>query len=278
MNSAAGAARLEDLAMPDTVVMSAATYQLVRGDGTVTDLGLHALKGIAASVQGYQVLQESGVRHRFEATIHGLTPFVGRDAEVTLLDARWQHGREGMGQVVLLSGEAGIGKSRLVQLFKARMAHEPHTLMEYHCSPYDQHSAFYPIVDFFERTLGVDRQDCPAAKRMKLPAALAPLGLPRANPVPLLASLLSIPLSDTDIRLDLPPQQQRQQTRTAILGIIVALAQPPPVLLLVEDRPWVAPSTLEWLALLIDQGPPSAFAWGSPVVPPSDTRGVCARI
>jgi predicted ATPase len=245
MNSATGAARLEDLAMPDTVVMSAATYQLVRGDGTVTDLGLHALKGIAASVQGYQLLQESGVQHRFEATIRGLTPFVGRNAEVTLLDARWQHGREGMGQVVLLSGEAGIGKSRLVQLFKERVAHEPHTLMEYRCSPYYQHSAFYPIVDFFERTLGFDRHERPVEKLMTLQAALAPLALPLDNTVPLLATLLSIPLSDTDTRLDLPPQQQRQQTRTAILGIIVALAQPPPVLLFVEDRPWVAPSTLE---------------------------------
>ena len=109
---------------------------------------------------GYQVLQESGVQHRFEvATMHGLTPFVGRDAEVTLLDERWRHVRDGMGQVVLLSGEAGIGKSRLVQMLKERVAHEPHTLMEYRCSPYYQHSAFYPIVDFFERTLGFDRHE-----------------------------------------------------------------------------------------------------------------------
>ena len=123
--------------------MSAATYQLVRGYFTVADLGLHALKGIAAPVQAYQVLQESGMQHRFEvATMHGLTPFVGRDAEVTLLDERWRHVRDGMGQVVLLSGEAGIGKSRLVQMLKERVAHEPHTLMEYRCSPYYQHSAF----------------------------------------------------------------------------------------------------------------------------------------
>jgi TOMM system kinase/cyclase fusion protein len=250
------AARLEDLATPNTVVISAATYQLVQGYVTVADLGLHALKGVAAPVQAYQVLQESGVQHRFEAmTMHGLTPFVGRDAEVTLLDARWGQVRDGMGQVVLLSGEAGIGKSRLVQMFKERVAHEPHTRMEYRCSPYYQHSAFYPIIDFFERTLGFDRHDRPADRLMKLQAALAPLALPRDNTVPLLATLLSIPLSATDTALDLTPQQQRQQMLTAILGIVLALAEPQSVLLIVEDLHWVDPSTLELLDLLIDQAP-----------------------
>jgi hypothetical protein len=250
------AARLQGLATPNTVVMSAATYQLVRGYFTVTDLGTHAVKGIAAPVQVYQVLQESGVQHRFEvAAIHGLTPFVGRDTEVTLLDERWRHVRDGLGQAVLLSGEAGIGKSRLVQMFKERVAHAPHTLMEYRCSPYYQHSAFYPIVDFFERTLGFDRHERPAAKLMKLQAALAPLALPLDNTVPLLATLLSIPLSAVDTLPDLTPQQQRQQTLTAILGIVLALAEQQPVLLIVEDLHWVDPSTLELLDLLIDQTP-----------------------
>jgi TOMM system kinase/cyclase fusion protein len=250
------AARLQDLATPNTVVMSAATYQLVRGYFTVTDLGTHAIKGIAAPVQVYQVLQESGIQHRFEvATMHGLTPFVGRDAEVALLDERWRHVRDGMGQVVLLSGEAGIGKSRLVQMFKERVTHEPHTLMEYRCSPYYQHSAFYPIVDFFERTLGFDRHERPAEKLIKLQAALAPLALPLDNTVLLLATLLSIPLSAIDTLPDLTPQQQRQQMLTTILGIVLALADQQPVLMIVEDLHWVDPSTLELLDLLIDQAP-----------------------
>src|SRR4029453_18328302 len=124
--------------MPNTVVMSAATYQLVRGYFAVGDLGPHALKGVAAPVQAYQVLQESGLQHRFEvATMHGLPPFVGRDAEVTLLDERWRHVRDGMGQVVLLSGEAGIGKSRLVQVLKDQVATEPQSwLTPCQCSPY----------------------------------------------------------------------------------------------------------------------------------------------
>ena len=250
------AARLENLATPNTIVISAATYQLVQGYFIVEDLGPHTLKGVAAPVRAYQVLQESGVQHRFEvATIHGLTPFVGRDAEVTLLDERWRHVREGMGQVVLLSGEAGIGKSRLVQMLKERVAHEPHTLMEYRCSPYYEHSAFYPIVDCFERILGFDRHDRPTDKLMKLEAALAPLALPLDNAVPLLATLLSIPLNDADPALDLTPQQQRQQTLTAILGIVLALAEQQPVLMIVEDLHWVDPSTLELLDLLIDQAP-----------------------
>jgi predicted ATPase len=236
--------------------MSAATYQLVQGYFTIEDLGLHALKGVTVPVQAYQVLQESGVQHRLEvATRHGLTPFVGRDAEVTILGERWRHVIDGMGQVVLLSGEAGIGKSRLVQMFKERIAHEPHTLMEYRCSPYHQHSAFYPIVDFFERTLGLDRHDRPAAKRRKLETALAPLALHLDKAVPLLASLLSIPLSDADTALDLTPQQHRQQTLTAILGIVLALSEQQPVLLIVEDLHWVDPSTLELLDLLVDQAP-----------------------
>jgi TOMM system kinase/cyclase fusion protein len=250
------ASRLENLATPNTVVMSAATYQLVRGYFTVADLGPHTLKGVAAPVQAYQVLQESGVQHRFEvATMYGLTPFVGRDAEVTLLDERWRHVKDGMGQVVVLSGEAGIGKSRLVQTLKERVAHEPHTLMEYRCSPYYQHSAFYPVIDFFERTLAFDRHDCPTDKLMKLADALAPLALPLNNTVPLLATLLSIPLSDADTPFDLTPQQQRQQTLTAILGIVLALAEQQPVLMIVEDLHWVDPSTLELLDLLIDQTP-----------------------
>ena len=250
------AARLEGLATPNTVVISAATYQLVHGYFTVEDLGLHAVKGVTAPVQAYQVLQESGVQHRFEvATVHGLTPFVGRDAEVTLLGERWRHVIDGMGQVVLLSGEAGIGKSRLVQILKERVAREPHTLMEYRCSPYHQHSAFYPIIDYFERTLGFTRHDSPAAKRMKLEAALAPLERTLDKTVPLLATLLSIPLSAADTALDLTPQQQRQQTLTAVLSIVLALAEQQPVLVIVEDLHWVDPSTQELLDLLIDQTP-----------------------
>jgi TOMM system kinase/cyclase fusion protein len=250
------AARLEGLAAPNTVVMSASTYQLVQGYFTVEDLGLHTLRGVAAPVQAYQVLQASGVQHRFEVmATHGLTPFVGRDAEIALLSERWRHVLDGMGQVVMLSGEAGIGKSRLVQMLKERVAHEPYTLMEYRCSPYYQHSAFYPIIDFFERILGFTRHDSPGDRLMKLAAALAPLALSGDQTVPLLATLLAIPLDVVDSGHDLTPQQQRQQTLTAVLSVVLALAEQQPVLLIVEDLHWVDPSTQEWLDLLVDQAP-----------------------
>src|SRR5262245_37667140 len=154
------AARLQALAPPGSVVISAATHALVQGYFTMSDLGVQALKGVASPVQVYQVLQESGAQHRFEvARRRGLTPFIGRETEVTVLGERWQQARASMGQVVVISGEAGIGKSRLVHILSERVASEPHVHLECRCLPYHQHSAFYPIVDLLERTAGVDRDE-----------------------------------------------------------------------------------------------------------------------
>jgi class 3 adenylate cyclase/DNA-binding winged helix-turn-helix (wHTH) protein/predicted ATPase len=250
------AARLQALAQPDTVVISAATHALVQGYFTTTDLGVQTLRGVARPVQVYQVHHESGAQHRFEvARRRGLTPFVGRETEVAVLGERWQQVREGMGQVVVISGEAGIGKSRLVQSLYERIAHEPHMRLECRCSPYHQHSAFYPLVDLLERTMSLDRSDSAAIKWSKLKATLASLQLPEEDPVPILAALLSIPLGDTHEALSLTPQQQRQRTLTTLLAMVMACAEQQPVLLVVEDLHWVDPSTHEFLDLLIDQVP-----------------------
>jgi TOMM system kinase/cyclase fusion protein len=250
------AARLQALAPPGSVVISAATHALVQGYFTTSDLGPQALKGMASPVQVYQVLQESGAQHRFEvARRRGLTPFVGRETEVAVLGERWQQAREGMGQVVVISGEAGIGKSRLVQSLYERVAHESHVRLECRCSPYHQHSAFYPIVDLLERTVGFERGDTATTKLSKLEVMLAPLHLPVEAPVPLLAALLSIPLGDAYAALSLTSQQQRQHTLTTLLALVTAWAEPQPVLLVVEDLHWVDPSTREFLDLLIDQVP-----------------------
>jgi TOMM system kinase/cyclase fusion protein len=250
------AARLQALAPPGSVVISAATHALVQGYFTTSDLGPQALKGVASPVSVYQVLQESGAQHRFEvARRRGLTPFVGRETEVAVLGERWQQAREGMGQVVVISGEAGIGKSRLVQSLHERLSNEPHVRLECRCSPYHQHSAFYPIVDLLEHTVGVDRGDTAPTKRSKLEAVLAPLSLPVEAPVPLLAALLSIPLGDADEALSLTSQQQRQRTLTTLLAMVMAWSEQHPVLLVVEDLHWVDPSTREFLDLLIDQVP-----------------------
>ena len=250
------AARLQALVPPGSVVISGATHALVQGYFTMSDLGAQALKGVASPVQVYQVLQESGAQHRFEvARRRGLTPFVGRETEVTVLGERWQRARESMGQVVVISGEAGIGKSRLVQILYERVASEPHVHLECRCSPYHQHSAFYPIVDLVERTAGVDRDETAAAKLSKLEAVIAPLRLLVATPVPLLAALLSIPLGDTYEALSLTPEQQRQRTLTTLLAMVTSWAEQRSVLLVIEDLHWVDPSTREFLDLLIDQVP-----------------------
>jgi predicted ATPase len=229
---------------------------LVQGYFTMRDLGAQALKGVASPVQVYQVLQESGAQHRFEvARRRGLTPFVGRETEVTVLGERWQRARESMGQVVVISGEAGIGKSRLVHILYERVASEPHVHLECRCSPYHQHSAFYPIVDLLERTAGLDRGETAAAKLSKLEAMIAPLRLLVETPVPLLAALLSIPLGDTYEALSLTPEQQRQRTLATLLAMVTSWAEQRSVLLVIEDLHWVDPSTREFLDLLLDQVP-----------------------
>ena len=159
------AARIQGLAAPDTVAISEATSRLIQGYFACHDLGPHILRGLAAPVQLYRVLGESGVQSRLEVvSARGLTPLVGRGSEVTLLLERWEQVKDGAGQVVLLSGEAGIGKSRLVQALKDQMAQEPHTRVEYRCSPYHQHSALAPIIAHIERVLAWERDTVPHEK------------------------------------------------------------------------------------------------------------------
>src|SRR5262249_1834181 len=142
------AARLQALAVPDTVVISAATFRLMQGFFTAEDLGTHTLRGVAAPMPVYRMLAETGVQSRLDAVAPThLTPLVGREEEVALLYRRWEQAKAGLGQVVLLSGEAGIGKSRLVQMLKDHITHEPHTRMEWRGSPYHQQSALYPVID-----------------------------------------------------------------------------------------------------------------------------------
>ncbi len=142
------AARLQGLAVPDTLVLSAATYRLVQGYFVCQDLGLHTVKGVDQPIAAYQVLQESAAQSRLDvAATRGLTPLVGREEEVGLLLRRWAQSQEGLGQVVLLSGEAGIGKSRLVEVLRERVEREGCTCITFRCSPYYQQSALYPVIE-----------------------------------------------------------------------------------------------------------------------------------
>jgi class 3 adenylate cyclase len=246
------AARLQGLAAPQTVMLSAATYRLVQGWFACQALGTQSLQGFAQPIAAYRVLEDSGVQSRLEvASARGLTPLVGREREVGLLLERWAQVKDGQGQVVVLSGEAGIGKSRLVQVVKEHVAGEPHVRWECRGSLYHQHSAMYPVIDLLQRALRVQRDDTPLEKLRKLEDALAAYGVSLPKVVPLLASLLSVLLRDNN----LSPEEQKQQTMEALVTLLLTLAARQPVLIIVEDLHWVDPSTLELLSLLIGQVP-----------------------
>jgi class 3 adenylate cyclase/predicted ATPase len=252
------AARLQGIAAPNTVVISAATLQLLGGFFACQALGSHLLKGMTQPLAVYQVRYESTARSRLEAASRtGLTPLVGREAEVALLRERWTQVKDGLGQVVLLSGEAGIGKSRLVQVLQEQVATEPQTwLTPCQCSPYYQHTALYPMIDLLERVaLRFEREEAPQQRIRKLEGFVVQYGLPLAETVPLFAALLSLPLAEGYTPLTASPEQQKQQTLQALLTILRRIAAQQPVLFVMEDLHWVDPSTLKFLTLLVDQGP-----------------------
>jgi TOMM system kinase/cyclase fusion protein len=250
------AARLQGYAVPDTVVISAATSQLIQGYFLLHDCGTQTLRGVATPLRVYRVLGESGVQSRLDiVATRGLTPLVGREQEVGVLWECWAQVKEGMGHVVLVSGEAGIGKSRLVQVLKNRVAHTAHTRIECCCLPQYQHSALYPMIGHLERLLALRRDDLPLEKLRKLEEALAQHALPLPEVMPLLAGLLSIPLPAQYPPLTLTPQRQRQKTLEALLAWLLAEATRHPVLFIVEDLHWGDPSTLEFLSLVVEQVP-----------------------
>src|SRR5262249_27109941 len=199
------AARLQALAEPDTVVISEATHRLVRGVFESSDLGAHVVKGMSAPVRAYRILSESDAQHRGEPSPAAITPLVGRDEEVGLLMNRWERVADGLGQVVFLSGEPGIGKSRLVRAVKDRIQGEQHTRWECRCSAYSQDSALYPMLDLFERALQFERDEPTREKLAKLEAALARLGLAEPVTTSLWAAFLSIPLPESYQPLNLTP-------------------------------------------------------------------------
>jgi class 3 adenylate cyclase/predicted ATPase len=252
------AARLQGIAAPNTLVISAPTLQLLGGFFACQSLGTPVLKGVAQPLQVYQVLYERMSRSRLEAAGRsGLTPLVGREPEVGLLLERWAQVKDGLGQVVLLSGEAGIGKSRLVQVLTEQVATEPQAwLTPCQCSPYYQNTALYPLIDLLKRVvLQFWQEESSDQKLRKLEGFLVQYGLPAAEVVPLFAALLALPLPADYAPLQGPPAQQKQQTLHTFLTILVRIAAQQPVLFVMEDLHWVDPSTLEFLTLLVDQGP-----------------------
>lgn len=249
------AARLQGVAKPNELVIGALTHQLLGGLFVCESLGTPPLKGVAAPLEVYQVLYESTARTRLDALAStGLTPLVGRDAELRLLESAWSRAMGGQGEVVVVRGEAGIGKSRLVKALTEHASARPAWFTHLQCSPYYQHTAFYPLIDLLERVvLRFEREDSPATRLTKLEGFLVESGLPLGETVPLFSSLLSIPPGAEYVSPEMPAEQQKQETMRSLMTIPFRRAERQPVMLIVEDLHWIDPTTLEYLTMLVEE-------------------------
>jgi class 3 adenylate cyclase/tetratricopeptide (TPR) repeat protein len=250
------AARVQAIAEPGTVVITDAVHRLVSGLFVVEDRGAQALKGVERPVQLYRVVQPSGVRGRLEAAAaaHALTPFVGREDELRLLRNRWERALDSEGQVALIIGEAGIGKSRLVQRFHEEIAGTPHTWVEAAAGAFFQNTPFYAVTGMLRELLPLRVDESAEEQLAQLEARLELAGVKPAEALPLIAPLLNLPLTAKYPLSPLSPEQQRRRLLATLAEWARGAARAQATVVAIEDLHWADPSTLELLQLLVEQG------------------------
>jgi class 3 adenylate cyclase/predicted ATPase len=248
------AARLQTITEPNGLVIAASTRRLIGNLFECRDLGQVEAKGFAEPLSAWQVLGESPFESRFEA-FHSsvLTPLVGREEEIELLLRRWERAKRGEGQVLLLSGEPGIGKSRIAAATLENLKNHPHALLRYFCSPHHQASALHPFISHLEHAAGFERDDGPERRLDKLEMLLAQAVKEAIRDAPLVAALLSIPSGSRYPPLDLSPQKLKEKTLSTLLAQLVGLAARQPVLMIFEDVHWIDPTSLELLERTVDR-------------------------
>jgi class 3 adenylate cyclase len=253
------AARVQAKAEPGTVMISDATHRLISGLFVVEDIGARELKGIERPLQLYRVARPSGMRGRFPAmaATRGMTPFVGREDELRSLLHRWGRVLEGEGQVVTIMGEAGIGKSRLVQRFRDELEATPHTWLECSTAPFFQNTPFYAIADMLQQSFHWEASHTIEQRLAALEASLGLVGLDPNEAVPLIAPLLELPLGEAYRPLTMAPDQQRKRLLATIVAWTFGVAKAQALVIATEDLHWADPSTLELIQLLVEQGAPA---------------------
>ena len=250
------AARVQAAAHPGTVLITDTVHRLVSGMFVIEDRAAQALKGIDRPVQLYRVVQPSGVRGRLgaAAAVRGLTPFVGREDELRLLVNRWEHTLESEGQVALIVGEAGIGKSRMLQRFREQIADTPHTWVEAAAGAFFQNTPFYAVTEMLREFLAWSGDESAEEQFTQLETRLALAGLKPIEALPLIAPLLNLPAPAKYPPSPLSPEQQRRRLLATLVDWVLGAARAQPIVIAIEDLHWADPSTLELLQLLVEQG------------------------
>lgn len=295
------AARLQSEALPGAMVISDATQQLLGGQFALEDLGSKTLKGLSRPMQVFRVLGKSRTTSRFQAmtSAHGLTSFVGREPELELIHASWTQATSGHGSTLVLMGQAGIGKSRLLEAAAQAAAGRLHEVFEAQCSPYQLNSPLFPILEMIERRVGIEEGMSAAVKLDLLEQFAAGRGVPLEQAAAALAALFSVPTLDRYPEIEMPPAKRLQWTIETVAELLLHSVGGSPVLLLIEDLHWADPSTLDLLAAIVERQadlpalmvatarPEFSAAWLGHLrcrkvhvdaLPPGDTRALVARV